>query len=120
LGRNKNHINSFITNLKAEMGRKRRQTSKIFGYKEGHTPSHKGKNLDYENNSSSEPFMRLKHGVFESKVTQNSKEHSQEKEHNVCMCDCQDQRLSIQDNHRELQEDSWDEDVATLEDKGIG
>jgi hypothetical protein len=33
------------------MGRKRRQMSKIFGYKEGHTPSHKGKNLDYEQNS---------------------------------------------------------------------
>ena len=52
-------------------------------------------------------------------LLENSKEHSQEKEHNVCMCDCQDQRLSIQDNHRELQ-DYWDEDVATLEDNGIG
>jgi hypothetical protein len=40
-----------IANLKAEMGRKRRQMSIIFGYKEGHTPSHKGKNLDYEKNS---------------------------------------------------------------------
>jgi hypothetical protein len=49
LGRNKNHINSFIVNLKAEMGRKRRQMSKIFGYKEGHTPSHKGKNLGRNN-----------------------------------------------------------------------
>jgi hypothetical protein len=72
------------------MGRKRRQMSKIFGYKEGHTPSHKGKNLDYEKNSSSEPLMR--------------KEHLQGKEHNVCTCDCQDQRLSIQDNHQELQD----------------
>ena len=71
-GRNKNHINSFITNLKAEMGRRRRQMSNIFGYKEGHTPTYKGKKLDYENNSSSEPLMRLKHGVFESKVTQES------------------------------------------------
>jgi hypothetical protein len=41
------------------------------------------------------------------------------KEHNVCMCNCQDQRLLIQDNHRELQ-DSWGEDVITLEDKKIG
>jgi hypothetical protein len=64
LGRNKNHINSFIANLKAEMGGKRRQMSKIFGYKEGHTPSHKGKNLDYEQNSCSELFMRIKHDVF--------------------------------------------------------
>jgi hypothetical protein len=32
------------------------------------------------------------------------------------MCDCQDQRLSIQNNHREVQ-DSWDEDVTTLEDR---
>ena len=46
--------------------------SKIFGYKEGHTPSHKGKNLDYEQNSSSDPFMRIKHDVFESRVTQES------------------------------------------------
>jgi hypothetical protein len=54
------------------MGGKRRQMSKIFGYKEGHTPSHKGKNLDYEQNSSSEPFTRIKHDVFESRVTQES------------------------------------------------
>ena len=46
--------------------------SKIFGYKEGHTPSYKGKGLDYEQNSSSEPFMRLKHEIFESRVTQES------------------------------------------------
>jgi hypothetical protein len=111
LGRNKNHINSFIANLKAEMGRKRRQCPKyyticdidqqnhtfniltslskqiptfsvqwsqtlvlhynhfsqlhvIFGYKEGHTLRHNGKNLDYEKNSCSEPFMRIKHDVF--------------------------------------------------------
>jgi hypothetical protein len=38
--------------------------SKIFGYKEGHTLSHNGKNLDYEKNSCSEPFMRIKHDVF--------------------------------------------------------
>ena len=35
------------------------------------------------------------------------------------MCDCQDQRLLIQDNHRELQ-NSGGEDVITLEDKEIG
>ena len=72
MGRNKNHINSFIVNLKAEMGRKRRQLSKIFGFKEGNAPSHKGKNLDYEQNSSSDRFMRIKHDVFESRVTQES------------------------------------------------
>ena len=49
-------------------------------------------------------------------LLQNSKEHLQGKEHNVCTCDCQDQ---IQDNHQEFK-DSWDEDVTTLEDKGIG
>jgi hypothetical protein len=48
------------------MGRKRRQLSKIFGFKEGNAPSHKGKKLEYEQNSSSEPFMRLKGAVFES------------------------------------------------------
>jgi hypothetical protein len=37
----------------------------------------------------------------------------------ISHCDCQDQRLLIQENHRELQ-DSWGEDVITLEDKGIG
>jgi hypothetical protein len=58
--------------LKAEMGRKRRQLSKIFGFKEGNAPSHKGKKLEYEQNSSSEPFMRLKDAVFESRVTQES------------------------------------------------
>ena len=56
------------------MGGKRRHTSKIFGYKKGHTSSHKGKKLDYEQNSSSEPFMRLKHDIFESRVTQDSDE----------------------------------------------
>ena len=35
------------------------------------------------------------------------------------MCDCQDQRLLIQDNHRELQ-NAWDEDVITSEEKEIG
>jgi hypothetical protein len=30
------------------MGRKRRQLSKIFGFKEGNAPSHKGKKLEYE------------------------------------------------------------------------
>jgi hypothetical protein len=40
--------------LKAEMGRKRRQLSKIFGFKEGNAPSHKGKKLEYEQNSSSQ------------------------------------------------------------------
>ena len=54
------------------MGRKRRQLSKIFGFKEGNAPSHKGKKLEYEQNSSSEPFMRLKGAVFESRVTQES------------------------------------------------
>jgi hypothetical protein len=55
------------------MGRKRRQLSKIFGFKEGNAPNHKGKKLEYEQNSSSEPFMRLKGAVFESRVTQESK-----------------------------------------------
>jgi hypothetical protein len=58
--------------LKAKMGRKRRQLSKIFGFKEGNAPSHKGKKLEYEQISSSEPFMRLKGAVFESRVTQES------------------------------------------------
>jgi hypothetical protein len=31
-----------------------------------------GKKLEYEQNSSSEPFMRLKDAVFESRVTQES------------------------------------------------
>ena len=30
------------------MGRKGRQLSKIFGFKEGNAPSHKGKKLEYE------------------------------------------------------------------------
>jgi hypothetical protein len=61
---------SFIAEFQRTLTR--RQMSKIFGYKEGHTPSHKGKNLDYEQHSSSEPFMRIKHDVFESRVTQES------------------------------------------------
>ena len=56
------------------MGRKRRQLSKIFGFKEGKAPSHKGKKLEYEQNFSSEPFMRLKGAVFEPRVTQESDE----------------------------------------------
>jgi hypothetical protein len=46
------------------LGRKRRQLSKIFGFKEGNALSHKDKKLEYEQNSSSEPFMRLKGAVF--------------------------------------------------------
>jgi hypothetical protein len=46
------------------MGRKRKQLSKIFGFKEGNAPSHKGKKLEYEQNSSYEPFMRLKGPLF--------------------------------------------------------
>ena len=54
------------------MGSKRRQFSKIFGFKEGNVPSHKGNRLEYQQNSSSEPFMVLKGVVFESRVTQKS------------------------------------------------
>jgi hypothetical protein len=50
----------------------RRQLSKIFGFKEGKAPSHHSKKLECEQHSSSEPFMRLKGAVFESRVTQES------------------------------------------------
>jgi hypothetical protein len=42
------------------------------GKKKETNVQNKGKNLDYEQNSSSEPFMRIKHDVFESRVTQES------------------------------------------------
>lgn len=53
------------------MGRKRAGLSKKFGYKKGNIPSNKGKKMAFEAAPEPEPFMRLPHSIYESRVTEN-------------------------------------------------
>ncbi|CAC5376449.1 unnamed protein product [Mytilus coruscus] len=54
------------------MARKRKALSKKFGFQKGNTPATKGKKLKFEPKIESEPFMRLPHTVFESRVSHKS------------------------------------------------
>ena len=54
------------------MGRKRKNLARKFGFQAGHTPVNKGKTGNFVKPEDPEPFMRLPHHVFESRVTLDS------------------------------------------------